>query len=320
MHYVVGDVHGCFFEFQRLMKKIQREDRQAKFILLGDLIDRGPDTVKMLQWCQKAIEQQSEICILLGNHELLFLDWCETQWFPYINGKTSEYIHAPYKTDIELEKAGILNQTEVQKIYDFLKSKPIVLDLKIKTSGEIQSYVIAHAWAKKEDIKLIREQKAQPLDFWKTFLLDRSGAKKGASYDEDGSEILIFGHTPTIDEEIVAQGTFPGTIHYNKNIINVDCGMCYESEQDTYMVNLGAICLESLKEYYAYTFEEWFYKKERGLFENSKEDKKDMFVDLNKNDQQLLLKVKEYKNKYHYFRPNMKKIQMIKQINGDRRG
>lgn len=318
MHYVIGDVHGCYFEFQRLMKKIQREDRKAEFILLGDIIDRGNDTVKMIKWCQKAKEKNEKITILLGNHELLFLDWCETQWFPYVNGQISEYKHAPYETDIVLEKAGMLQKDEIKKTYDFLRNNPLVLEIDIKTSGEIQHYVLAHAWAKKEEMELIRQNKAQPSDFWKTFLLDRSGASKDAVYDEKGKEILIFGHTPTIDEEILQQGTFPGTIHYMKNAINIDCGMCYESQQDTYMVNLAAICLESLKEYYAYTFEEWCYKKEKGILGMTQE-KQDVFLAMDKQDANLLLRVKEYKNKYHYFRPNRNKILMIRQINGDRR-
>lgn len=39
--YVIGDTHGCFFEFEKLMKKINPNVKEDKLVLLGDFIDRG---------------------------------------------------------------------------------------------------------------------------------------------------------------------------------------------------------------------------------------------------------------------------------------
>ena len=87
MHYVIGDVHGCYEECMRLIKKIEREDNYARFIFIGDVIDRGPDSVKMLRWCMEHVKEGGKYQMLMGNHELMFMEWCSSQWFPYCEGK-----------------------------------------------------------------------------------------------------------------------------------------------------------------------------------------------------------------------------------------
>lgn len=57
MHYVIGDVHGCYDELATLLTIIEKRDRSAQFILLGDLIDRGPKVWEVLYWAQRHISQ-----------------------------------------------------------------------------------------------------------------------------------------------------------------------------------------------------------------------------------------------------------------------
>ena len=52
MHYVIGDVHGCYDELAALLTIIERKDKAARFILLGDLIDRGPKVWEVLYWAE----------------------------------------------------------------------------------------------------------------------------------------------------------------------------------------------------------------------------------------------------------------------------
>jgi len=63
----VGDIHGCHQEFAELLKalELQKGDR---LILLGDLINRGPDSAAVLELARK-----HEAISLLGNHELRLL-------------------------------------------------------------------------------------------------------------------------------------------------------------------------------------------------------------------------------------------------------
>ena len=47
MHYVIGDIHGCYQDMMALLNKIESQDQDAQIIFVGDFIDRGPDVVKV---------------------------------------------------------------------------------------------------------------------------------------------------------------------------------------------------------------------------------------------------------------------------------
>jgi serine/threonine protein phosphatase 1 len=65
----IGDIHGCHLEFAELLARLEPapEDR---LILLGDLVNRGPDTNKVLD-----LARQHHATSLLGNHELRLLKY-----------------------------------------------------------------------------------------------------------------------------------------------------------------------------------------------------------------------------------------------------
>lgn len=58
---VIGDVHGCFTTLLALLNKLPR-NRELCF--LGDLIDRGPDSYKVVEF----VKGKGHKCVL-GNHE-----------------------------------------------------------------------------------------------------------------------------------------------------------------------------------------------------------------------------------------------------------
>ena len=66
--FIVGDVHGCFDELMLLLKEAGYNSSRHRLILLGDLINKGPDSFKVLSWVR---EQQVDA--LIGNHELNFI-------------------------------------------------------------------------------------------------------------------------------------------------------------------------------------------------------------------------------------------------------
>jgi len=87
--YAIGDVHGCFNEMISLIEFIKkdnasRENKECIIVFLGDLIDRGPDSRKVLQYLlDKNIDFASVHC-LLGNHEEMFLNILERDDDDYI--------------------------------------------------------------------------------------------------------------------------------------------------------------------------------------------------------------------------------------------
>lgn len=66
--FLIGDIHGCFEDFQRLLNQmpIQAND---KIILLGDLCSKGPDGIALLHW----LISQHHVESIIGNHDLLLL-------------------------------------------------------------------------------------------------------------------------------------------------------------------------------------------------------------------------------------------------------
>jgi bis(5'-nucleosyl)-tetraphosphatase (symmetrical) len=61
---VVGDVHGCLAELDDLLRAAGFASGRDRLVLLGDLLDRGPDPVGVLR---RARELRAES--VLGNHE-----------------------------------------------------------------------------------------------------------------------------------------------------------------------------------------------------------------------------------------------------------
>ena len=119
MHYAIGDIHGCYQAMKKLIGKIEREDADAQFILIGDVIDRGGETPEVLEWCMKNVTRDGKYQMLMGNHELMFMEWCSREWFPYCEGKKKSYEHAHYHADEDLKKAGLLTEQSVEKIFSF---------------------------------------------------------------------------------------------------------------------------------------------------------------------------------------------------------
>lgn len=75
--YAVGDVHGRLDLFEAMRIAIERDiaaapDVHPTVILLGDLIDRGPDSAGVLA-AARAWSERRRLHILLGNHEEMFL-------------------------------------------------------------------------------------------------------------------------------------------------------------------------------------------------------------------------------------------------------
>lgn len=81
--YAVGDVHGRLDLFDALLAAIEADDAargpsDTTIVLLGDLVDRGPDSAGVIR-AARALGQRRSVRILLGNHEEMFLDALESE-------------------------------------------------------------------------------------------------------------------------------------------------------------------------------------------------------------------------------------------------
>lgn len=72
--WAIGDVQGCFEPLQRLLQAIAFDPRRDRIVFAGDLVNRGPDSLGVLQWCaQTAQDYPDSVTSVLGNHDLHLL-------------------------------------------------------------------------------------------------------------------------------------------------------------------------------------------------------------------------------------------------------
>ena len=63
--WVVGDVHGCFRTLRHALLAIDFEYGRDRLFSVGDLIDRGPNSIEALEW----LEGERFEAVVMGNHE-----------------------------------------------------------------------------------------------------------------------------------------------------------------------------------------------------------------------------------------------------------
>jgi serine/threonine protein phosphatase 1 len=77
--FAIGDVHGCAEELASLLDTVRtlagESDRPRRLVFLGDLVDRGPDTLGVLRlWAEDAKTRGvDQVDRIIGNHEILML-------------------------------------------------------------------------------------------------------------------------------------------------------------------------------------------------------------------------------------------------------
>ncbi len=108
----IGDIHGCYKEFEDLLEKLDLK-KDDRLILLGDLINRGPDSGRVVE-----LAREHATASLLGNHELRHLNYRRTddpthlKKYDYatmeqLRGKDWDYLES-MKLTYEDEEDGIV--------------------------------------------------------------------------------------------------------------------------------------------------------------------------------------------------------------------
>lgn len=77
-YYVIGDIHGRCDLLDELILAIEEDDRQAgaaesTVVLLGDLVDRGPESARVIETARQWGKRR-KVRYIAGNHEEMFLE------------------------------------------------------------------------------------------------------------------------------------------------------------------------------------------------------------------------------------------------------
>lgn len=194
--YAVGDVHGRLDLFEALLEALEADDArrgaaETTIVLLGDLVDRGPDSAGVIA-AARGLMARRKVRIVAGNHEEMFLksfDDGETfRHFLRFGGRETilsyPVDHDRYRqADIE-EAQALMREAVPQEDRAFIAG--------FEDTIAIGGYVFVHAGIHPD--RPLREQKLSDLRWIREPFLSHAGSH-GA--------MVVHGHTIT-DEPVLA--------------------------------------------------------------------------------------------------------------------
>lgn len=244
---LIGDIHGCYDELIILLEKLGYEENDAalylhpkgrKFMSVGDVMSRGPESLKTMLFFQRHIAQGLAY-MTDSNHGWKIARWLDGRSVTLNYG--DEKVEQEFK---EYEKAYGLEKTVDTKemLKNFLLQAPSHYVL---MKNGVPTAVCAHAGIKDE---FIGKQSPDVQDFCRYG--DSSGLnEKGKPIREDwfvhhkGSMVIIWGHDPkpqplvinntiNIDQGVVFGGQLTAFRYPEKEFISVQAANDYSGPLD----------------------------------------------------------------------------------------
>ena len=183
--WVIGDVHGFSVTFENLVDLLELSEKD-RVVVLGDLIDRGPDSYNVV----KAVQADSRIYSTKGNHEQMMVE-----------GFIPKGISHKLEANLWLRNGGI--ETAASYIRAFMnhsgEEDSVALEQEIINDkiwmNSLPSHIVLDKWrlvhAGYDPRTELREQ-GEPEHLWIRTPFHNSTT----AIDEQ--RCVVFGHTPTM--------------------------------------------------------------------------------------------------------------------------
>lgn len=227
----VGDIHGCLEEFEELLIKLNYNKQNDRLILLGDFVDRGPNSIEVL----RKVKEMGVECVR-GNHDNKILKW-----------------HNSNKQNYQDKHAHYYNQLTDDDI-EFIFKMPVYI--------ELDDVIAVHAGLKKS--KHISEQNKN--DLMHLRYMDKDGkfvslrtifkigqeAAGAHFWTEWGpfKKSIVYGHNVNSLQDIRIDDYDDGTACYG-----IDTGCCFGGKLTALIWNTKEIIqVDAKKEYYQLGF------------------------------------------------------------------
>jgi bis(5'-nucleosyl)-tetraphosphatase (symmetrical) len=185
-NYLIGDLQGCDSAFDRLLAKIDFSPSRDVLFVLGDLVNRGPDSLAVLQ---RLIRYGDAARCLLGNHDLNLL--------AVVHG-----VRKQHRSDTLTE---ILQSPKLPELMHWLKHQNMAIWHQISEKSPKNTILMVHAgvlptWTASKTIAYANEIE--------TILRTASQ-----------TELTVFLHDMYGDEPVVWHDELAGAVRY-RTIIN----------------------------------------------------------------------------------------------------
>lgn len=135
--YAIGDIQGCFEPLQQLLREIAFDPHHDRLWLVGDLVNRGPQSLEVLRFVKQLGERAITV---LGNHDLHLV------MVAYGYGRTSA----------EDTLQPILDAPDREELMTWLRSRPLFHvegDYAMVHAGLLPSWDVAQAQALSEEVR-----------------------------------------------------------------------------------------------------------------------------------------------------------------------
>ena len=200
----VGDIHGMYEKLIMLMDKIKFDPEEDLLVFLGDYIDRGPDSVRCLQYVYdlQHVHSDSVIC-LMGNHEVMMSS--------YLMQKRTNYntVIADY-ADSWLENGGFETLQQLNELDKDKREELVEWATNLPIRFQYQDFFFCHAGVDPN----------VPLSVQNEF--DMLWRRQQWWEQYKGVETIVVGHTPV--QKIKKQARYAKPLFLPNNVIMCDTG------------------------------------------------------------------------------------------------
>ncbi len=209
--YAISDIHGCLKTFRYLVEEVIKLKYRDRLYLLGDYIDRGPDSKGVLDYIMK-LQDNFRVQALCGNHEDMAM-----------KARDNSIYHTSWMFNGGKEA---LKSFRAQKIEDI---RPVYWEFmtQLELYIELDDYLLVHAG--------YNFSIADPASDRHTLLWSRD-------FEVDkrklGNRKIVHGHTPITLDQMKASLVKPVP-----DVINIDGGCVFKGR----MGYLTALNLDTLE-------------------------------------------------------------------------
>lgn len=221
MIYILSDSHGNYKKFLEMLKLISLKEKD-KLHVLGDVISRESGGIQILNY----IKNSNNIELILGNHELLMIDFLTCEDESIKDELLNDWINVGGLVTINELKE--YDDRFIRELLDWMKSRDVYKIIEDKYLLVHAGLVIPYQNATLDIILDYNDRYTFTED--RTFILNDSLSIEGYT--------IVMGHTTTQS----INGT--NRIIKNKNKICIDTGCGFQGGR------LSCLRLEDMEEFY----------------------------------------------------------------------